>query len=91
MVKKYGIDPKYLEKHPSSFTVVMIPGAKPKRVAIGDGNITVPAGIRGPEQKLKIPNPTQQELKILFEAGVSYVIEIDEPASFKKAKDEDDE
>lgn len=92
MAKKYGIDPKYLAKHPSSFTVVMIPGAKPKRVAIGDGNITVPAGIGGPEQKLTIPNPTQQELKILFEAGVSYVIEIDEQASFtKKAKDEDDE
>lgn len=88
MAKKYGIDPKYLAKHKSSFTLV--PGTT-KRIAIGDGNITVPAGIRGPEQNLTIPNPTQQELKLLFEAGTSYVIEIDEPAPYKKAKEEDND
>ena len=88
MAKKYGIDPKYLAKHPSSFTLV--PGTT-KRIAIGDGNITVPAGIRGPEQNLTIPSPTQQELKLLFEAGTSYVIEIDEPISFKKVKEEDND
>lgn len=88
MAKTYGIDPKYLAKYPSSFTLV--PGTT-KRIAIGDGNITVPAGIQGPEQKLTIPNPTQQELKILFEAGTSYVLEIDEPTFLKKGKEEDND
>lgn len=79
MAKKYIIDPAYLVKHPRSITLVLIEGQAPKRVAIGETEITVPAGIGGPERKISVPAPTQYDLKVLYDAGTKYVLCIDEP------------
>jgi hypothetical protein len=78
MAKKYIIDPAYLAKHPRSITLILIEGQAPKRVAIGETEITVPAGIGGPERKISAPAPTQHELKVLYDAGTKYVLCIDE-------------
>lgn len=100
MAKTFIVDPAFLAKHPRAFTVVEVPGQKPKRVALGETTIEVPAGAGGPDRIINVPAPTQAELKILFERGDRHIIQVDvvehaepeipeeievsEPAFFKK-------
>lgn len=98
MAKKFIVNPAFLAKHPRAFTVVTIPGQKPKRVALGETTIEVPAGAGGPDRIINVPTPTQDEFKILFERGDRHIIQVDvtdideiqeeievlEPSFFKK-------
>lgn len=79
MAKKYIIDPNYLARHPRSMTLIRVKGQAPRRVAIGETDITIPAGIGGPERTLSLPAPTQHDLKVLYDAGTKYVLCIEVP------------
>ena len=78
MAKKYYIDPNYLARHPRSMTLIRVKGQASRRVAIVETDITIPAGIGGPERTLSLPAPTQYDLKVLYDAGTKYVLCIDE-------------
>lgn len=81
MAKKLIIDPGYLAKNPTSFTLIRQPGQKSKKISVGgETMVTLPAGAGGPEQKVRVPGPTQADLEILFKQGCSYVIEVEDQA-----------
>lgn len=85
MAKKLIIDPKFLERNPTAFTVIR--GKSPKRVALhGECVVEVPESIGGPTKKVTVPAPTQADLAELHKLGVSYVIEVDEAAGFAQNK-----
>lgn len=86
MAKKLIVDPKFLERNPTAFTVVR--GKPPKRVALhGECVVEVPEGIGGPTKKVTVPAPTQEDLAVLQKHGAVYVIEVDESAAgFAKDK-----
>lgn len=90
MAKKLIVDPEYLKKHPTMFTVIRVKGGKPKRVALhGECIIEVPAGAGGPAEKIRVPAPTHGDLDYLFGIGHPAVIEDTSPASGKKDKTEE--
>lgn len=89
MAKKLIVDPEYLKKHPTMFTVIRVKGGKPKRVALhGECTIEVPAGAGGPGEKIRVPAPTQADLDYLFGLGHKAVIEDTSPAKGKDKKEE---
>jgi len=85
MAKKFIIDPKFLERNPTHFTVIR--GKSPKRVALhGECVVEVPESIGGPTKKVTVPAPTQADLAELLKSGATYVIEVDEASGFAQNK-----
>lgn len=86
---KLTVDPDYLKKHQTMFTIIRVKGGKPKRVALhGECTIELPAGAGGPAEKIKVPAPTQADLDYLFGLGHPAVIEDKSPAKKDKHTDE---
>lgn len=74
----YIVDPGYLKKHHTAFTVVLN-GPNPKRVALhGECTVTKPAGAGGPPQSITVPAPNNAELEWLFKAGHEAIIQVQE-------------
>lgn len=75
---KYMVNPEYLKKHHTAFTVVLN-GDRPKRVALhGECTVPKPAGAGGPPQSITVPAPNNAELEWLFKAGHEAIIQVQE-------------
>lgn len=76
--KKLQIDPAFLVKSPTAFTVIVHKGQPPKRIALhGETRVTLPGGAGGPAELVTIPAPTQADLQYLKNLGHPAVIEVD--------------